>query len=99
MVQKGVAQMSNRVSVEKQIEMGVLQSSNSKYVPAKVETQAITHRPTVEVMPPPTEAPREPQKQPLQLPAKPTRYTVIDSRQALPTVTHNKLEVNYGKAN
>ena len=47
----------------------------------------------------PTEAPRERQKQPMQLPAKPTRYTVIDSRQALPTVTHNKLEVNYGKAN
>ena len=39
------------VSVQEQIERGVLQPSNSKYVPARVETQAITHRPTVEVMP------------------------------------------------
>ncbi len=52
MVQKGVGQMSNRVTVEEQIERGVLRASNPKYVPARVETQAITHRPTVEVMPP-----------------------------------------------
>ena len=44
--------MSNRVTVEEQIERGVLRASNPKYVPARVETQAITHRPTVEVMPP-----------------------------------------------
>ena len=46
--------MSNRVTVQEQIERGILQPSNSssKYVPAKVETQAITHRPAVEVMPP-----------------------------------------------
>ncbi len=43
--------MSNRVSVDEQIRMGILQPSNSKYVPARVETQAIAHRPTVEVMP------------------------------------------------
>ena len=44
--------MSNRVSVQEQIERGILQPSNSaKYVPARVETQAITHRPAVEVMP------------------------------------------------
>ena len=41
------------VSVQEQIERGILQPSNSsKYVPARVETQAITHRPAVEVMPP-----------------------------------------------
>ncbi len=44
--------MSNRVSVQEQIERGILQPSNSsKYVPARVETTATTHRPTVEVMP------------------------------------------------
>ncbi len=42
----------------------------------------------------PTEAPREPQKQPLRLPARPTRYTVVDSRSTLPTVAQSKLEVN-----
>ena len=42
----------------------------------------------------PTEAPREPQKQPLRLPAKPTRYIVIANRPALPTVTQSKLEVS-----
>jgi len=42
----------------------------------------------------PTEVPREIQKQPLQLTAKPTRYTVIASRPALSTVVQNKLEVN-----
>lgn len=43
---------NNRVSVQEQIERGILQPSNSaKYVPARVETQAITHRPAVEVMP------------------------------------------------
>ncbi len=42
----------------------------------------------------PTEAPREPQKQPVQLPARPTRYTVIANRPALPTVTQSKLEVS-----
>lgn len=41
----------------------------------------------------PTEAPREPQKQPLRLPAKPTRYIVIANRPALPTVAQSKLEV------
>ncbi len=44
---------NNRVSVQEQIERGILQPSNSsKYVPARVETTATTHRPTVEVMPP-----------------------------------------------
>ena len=42
----------------------------------------------------PTEAPREPQKQPMQLTAKPTRYTVIASRPALPTVAQSRLEVS-----
>ena len=42
----------------------------------------------------PTEAPREPQKQPVQLTAKPTRYTVIANRPALPTVAQSKLEVS-----
>ena len=42
----------------------------------------------------PTEAPREPQKQPVQLTAKPTRYTVVASRPALPTVAQSKLEVS-----
>ena len=41
----------------------------------------------------PTEAPREPQKQPMQLTAKPTRYIVIANRPALPTVAQSKLEV------
>ena len=41
----------------------------------------------------PTEAPREPQKQPVQLTAKPTSYIVIGDRAALPTSTHNKIEV------
>ena len=41
----------NRVTVDQQIEMGVLRHANPKYVPARVETQAITHRPAVEVMP------------------------------------------------
>ena len=41
----------NRVAVDQQIEMGVLRHANPKYVPARVETQAITHRPAVEVMP------------------------------------------------
>ena len=41
----------------------------------------------------PTEAPREPQKQPVQLTAKPTRYTVIANRATLPTVAQSKLEV------
>lgn len=43
--------MSDRVSVDQQIEMGILKPSNSKYLPARVETQSIAHRPTVEVMP------------------------------------------------
>ena len=42
----------------------------------------------------PTQAPREPQKQPMQLTAKPTRYTVIANRPALPTVAQSKLEVS-----
>mgnify|MGYP006324775107 CR=1 FL=1 len=42
----------------------------------------------------PTEAPREPQKQPLRLTARPTRYTVIANRPALPTVAQSKLEVS-----
>lgn len=42
----------------------------------------------------PTEAPREPQKQPMQLTARPTRYTVVASRPALPTVAQNKIEVS-----
>ena len=41
----------------------------------------------------PTQAPPQPQKQPMQLPAKPTRYTVVASRPALPTVAQSKLEV------
>ncbi len=41
----------------------------------------------------PTESPREPQKQPLQLPAQPTRYIVVANRAALPTVAQNKIEV------
>lgn len=41
----------NRVTVDQQIEMGVLRHANPKYVPARVETQAVAHRPTVEVMP------------------------------------------------
>ena len=41
----------------------------------------------------PTEAPKEPQKQPMQLTAKPTRYTVIANPPALPTVAQSKLEV------
>ncbi len=42
----------------------------------------------------PTESPREPQKQPLRLTARPTRYTVIANRPALPTVAQSKLEVS-----
>ena len=42
----------------------------------------------------PTQAPREPQKQPMQLTARPTRYTVVASRPALPTVAQNKIEVS-----
>ena len=42
----------------------------------------------------PTEAPREPQKQPLQLSERPTRYIVIANRPVLPTVVQNKLEVS-----
>ena len=42
----------------------------------------------------PTEAPREPQKQPVQLTAKPTSYIVIGDRAALPTVAQSKLEVS-----
>ena len=42
----------------------------------------------------PTQSDMEPQKQPLRLPAKPTRYTVIASRPALPTVAQSKLEVS-----
>lgn len=42
---------NNRVTVDQQIEMGVLRQSNPKYLPAKVETTATVHRPTVEVMP------------------------------------------------
>ena len=42
----------------------------------------------------PTEAPREPQKKPMQLTAKPTRYTVIANRPALPTMAQSKLEVS-----
>ena len=42
----------------------------------------------------PTETPTQPQKQPLRLPARPTRYTVVASRPALPTVAQSKLEVN-----
>lgn len=41
----------------------------------------------------PTEAPREPQKQPMQLTARPTRYTVIANRATLPVDTHSRLEV------
>jgi len=35
----------------------------------------------------------EPQNQPLQLPARPTRYTVLGDREALPTAAQNKIEV------
>ena len=42
----------------------------------------------------PTETPREPRKQPMQLSARPTRYIVIASRPALPTVAQSKLEVS-----
>lgn len=42
----------------------------------------------------PTEAPREPQKQPLQLSARPTRYTVVTDRPALPTAAQSRLEVS-----
>ena len=41
----------------------------------------------------PTETPTQPQKQPVQLTAKPTSYIVIGDRAALPTSTHNKIEV------
>jgi len=36
----------------------------------------------------------EPQNQPLQLPARPTRYTVIANRASLPTVAQSKLEAS-----
>ncbi len=42
----------------------------------------------------PTQSDMEPQKQPLQLPERPTRYTVIASRPALPTVAQSRLEVS-----
>lgn len=42
----------------------------------------------------PTEAPREPREQLVQLSAKPTRYIVVASRPALPTVAQNKIEVS-----
>ena len=42
----------------------------------------------------PTEAPREPREQLVQLSAKPTRYIVVASRPALPTVAQSKLEVS-----
>ena len=41
----------------------------------------------------PTEAPREPREQLVQLSAKPTRYIVVANRPALPTVAQSKLEV------
>lgn len=41
----------NRVTVEEQINLGVLRTSNPKYVPAVVESTAVAHRPAVEVMP------------------------------------------------
>ena len=41
----------------------------------------------------PTEAPREPREQLVQLSAKPTRYIVVADRAALPTVAQNKIEV------
>ena len=40
-----------------------------------------------------TETPREPQEQPLQLSARPTRYTVVTDRPALPTAAQSRLEV------
>ena len=42
----------------------------------------------------PTQSDMEPQKQPLQLPERPTRYIVIANRPVLPTVVQNKLEVS-----
>ncbi len=41
----------------------------------------------------PTEAPREPREQLVQLSAKPTRYIVVADRATLPTVAQNKIEV------
>ena len=41
-----------------------------------------------------TETPREPQEQPLQLSARPTRYTVVTDRPALPTAAQSRLEVS-----
>ena len=42
----------------------------------------------------PTETQTQLRKQPVQLTAKPTRYTVIASRPALPTVAQSRLEVS-----
>ena len=42
----------------------------------------------------PTQSDMEPQKQPLQLSERPTRYIVIANRPVLPTVVQNKLEVS-----
>ena len=41
----------------------------------------------------PTETSVEPQAQPLQLSAKPTRYVVIANRPALPTAAQSRIEV------
>ena len=41
----------------------------------------------------PAQAPAQPQKQPVQLPVRATRYTVVANRAALPTVAQSKLEV------
>ncbi len=41
----------------------------------------------------PTEAPREPREQLVQLSAKPTRYIVVANRATLPVDTHSRLEV------
>ena len=41
----------------------------------------------------PTQSDMEPQKQPLQLPERPTRYIVIANRPALPTVAQSRIEV------
>ena len=40
----------------------------------------------------PTEAPREPREQLVQLSAKPTRYIVVADRATLPVDTHSRLE-------
>lgn len=41
----------------------------------------------------PAQAPTQPQKTPVQLPTRATRYTVVANRPALPTVAQSKLEV------